>query len=113
MRQELRCSMQETTVCTYRVSLPPTEWAKTAETRHAAGALRTRLVKIPRFCRRRHWPWLTEAQLKVHFKRRFPLHSQTVQALIEKFCATIDGVHFKTTERRQTHPLSLAVPPVL
>ncbi len=32
---------------------------------------------------------------QAHFKRRFPLHSQTVQALIEKFCATIDGVRTK------------------
>ncbi len=34
-------------------------------------------------------------QLKTHFKRRLPLHSQAVQALIEKFCATIDGVRTK------------------
>ena len=87
--------MQETTVFTYRVSLSPTEWAKASETRHAAGDLWTRLVKIHRFCRRRHWPWPTETQLKTHFKRRFPLHAQTVQATIEKFCATIDGVRTK------------------
>ena len=87
--------MQETTVFSYRVSLPPTEWAKASETRRAAGDLWTRLVKIHRFCRRRHWRWPTEAQLKAHFKQRFPLHSQTVQALIEKFCATIDGVRTK------------------
>ncbi len=37
----------------------------------------------------------TKTQLKAHFKRRLPLHSQTVQALIEKFCATIDGVRTK------------------
>lgn len=30
-----------------------------------------------------------------HFKQRFPLHSQTVPALIEKFCATISGVRIK------------------
>ncbi|NMP23563.1 RNA-guided endonuclease InsQ/TnpB family protein [Sulfobacillus harzensis] len=87
--------MQETTVFPYRVSLSPTEWAKASDARRAAGDLWTRLVKIHRFCRRRHWRWPTEAQLKAHFKRRFPLHSQTVQALIEKFCATIDGVRTK------------------
>jgi len=87
--------MQETTVFTCRMSLSPTEWAKATEARRAAGHLWTRLVKIHRFCRRRHWRWPTESQLKTHFKRRFPLHSQTVQALIEKFCATIDGVRTK------------------
>ncbi len=88
-------SLHETTVFTYHVSLPPTEWAKASAARRAAGDLWTRLVKIHRFCRRRHWRWPTEAQLKAHFKRCFPLHSQTVQALIEKFGATIDGVRTK------------------
>ena len=87
--------MQETTVFTYRVSLSQTEWAKASDARRAAGDLWTRLVKIHRFFRRRHWRWPTETQLKAHFKRRLPLHSQTVQALIEKFCATIDGVRTK------------------
>jgi len=87
--------MHETTVFTYRVALSPTEWDKASDARRAAGDLWTRLVKIHRFCRRRHWPWPTEPQLKAHFKRRLPLHSQTVQALIEKFCATIAGVRTK------------------
>ena len=87
--------MQETTVFIYRIVLSQTEWQKASEARHAAGDLWTRLVKIHRFCRRRHWHWPTETQLKAHFKRRIPLHSQTVQALIEKFCATIDGVRTK------------------
>lgn len=87
--------MQETTVFTYRVSLSRSEWAKATDARRAAGDLWTRLVKIHLFCRRRHWRWPTEPQLKAHFKRRFPLHSQTVQALVEKFCATIDGVRTK------------------
>ena len=87
--------MQETTVFTYRVSLSQTEWKKASQARLAAGELWTRLVKIHRFCRRRHWPWPTETQLKAHFKRRLPLHSQTIQAIIEKFCATIDGVRTK------------------
>jgi putative transposase len=87
--------MQETTVLSYRMSLPPTEWTQASDARRAAGDLWTRLVKIHRFCRRRHWRWPTESQLKAHFKRRLPLHSQTIQALIEKFCATIDGVRTK------------------
>lgn len=87
--------MQETAVFTYRMALPPTEWAKASGARQAAGDLWTSLVRIHRLCRRRHWRWPTASQLKAHFKRRFPLHSQTVQALIEKFCATIDGVRTK------------------
>ena len=94
--------MQETTVLAYRVSLSPTEWAKASDARRAAGDLWTRLVKIHRFCRRRHWRWPTESQLKAHCKRRFPLHSQTIQALIEKFCATIDGVRTKRKNGEKT-----------
>ena len=87
--------MEEVTVFTYSLSLSKQEWAKVSQARWAAGELWSRLVKIHRFCRRRHWPWPTEAQLKVHFKKRLPLHSQTVQGIIEKFCATIDGVRTK------------------
>jgi len=43
--------MRETTVFIYRVALPPTEWAKAADARRAAGDVWTRLVKIHRFCR--------------------------------------------------------------
>ena len=87
--------MPETTVFTYRIVLSQTEWQKASKARRAAGDLWTRLVKIHRFCRRRHWPWPTETQLKAHFKRRLLLHSQTIQAIIEKFCATINGVRTK------------------
>ena len=106
VRQERGCSMQETTVFTYHVSLSQTKWEKASEARRAAGDLWTGLVKIHRFCRRRHWPWPTETQLKAHFRRRFPLHSQTVQALIEKFCTTIDGVHTKRKngDKRARYP---------
>lgn len=49
-----------------------------------------RLVAIHRWHRRRRRPWPPETALKSHFKRRFALHSQTVQALIEKFLANIE-----------------------
>ena len=88
--------MLKTTVCTDRVSLSPTEWAKATDARRATGDLWMRLIKIHRFYRRRHRSWPTESQLKAHFKRRFPLHSQTIQAIIEKFCATLDGVRTKS-----------------
>ena len=87
--------MLETTVFTYRVSLSKTEWAKASAARKAAAELWTRLVKIHRFGRRRHWSWPTDNQLQAHFKKRFPLHSQAIQATIEKFIANIDATRTK------------------
>lgn len=94
--------MQETTVFTYRISLSKTEWAKASSARKAAGDLWTRLVKIHRFHRKRYRPWPTEAQLKTHFRKRFPLHSQTVQATIEKFIANIESTQTKRRNGDQT-----------
>ncbi|HEX7324300.1 MAG TPA: transposase [Rhodanobacteraceae bacterium] len=48
-------------------------------------------MRVHRYCRKRHWPWPTEPQFKAHFKRRFALHSQTVQASIEKFFANVEA----------------------
>ncbi len=47
------------------------------------------LVKIHKYCRRRHWQWPSQGSLEKHFKGRFELHSQTIQALIGKFIANI------------------------
>lgn len=94
--------VQETTVFSYRFSMSRKEWAKASLARKAAGELWTRLVKIHHFCRVRHWPWPTEAQLKAHFKQCFPLHSQTVQAIIEKFCANIDSTRTKRQQGDKT-----------
>lgn len=37
----------------------------------------------------RRLPWPTETALKAHFKRRFVLHSQTTQGVIERFCGNV------------------------
>lgn len=65
------------------------------ELRVEAGRLWRRLVRLHKYCRRRHWAWPSESQLKQHFKGRFGLHSQTIQALIEKFIANIDSTRTK------------------
>lgn len=83
--------MPETTVFTYQISLSPTEWNQASAARRAAGDLWTRLGKIHRFGRRRHWRWPTKSPFKAHFKRRVPLHSQTAHAIIGKFCARLTG----------------------
>ncbi len=37
--------------------------------------------------------WLSEGELKTHFKGVYALHSQTVQALAEKLIANVDAAH--------------------
>ncbi|HYW75419.1 MAG TPA: transposase [Gammaproteobacteria bacterium] len=59
--------------------------------RTEAARLWNRMVRLHRWFRRRHRPWPSESQFKAHFKGRFALHSQTVQALVEKFFANIDS----------------------
>jgi putative transposase len=79
------------------VRLSRVQWAIARDARLEAGRLWTRLVRVHRYIRRRRWSWPTETALKAHCKGRFALHSQTVQAIIEKFCANIEA----TRERRK------------
>jgi putative transposase len=64
--------------------------AHQTQLRKESARLWCRLVKLHKYCRRRRWKWPTQGQLQKHFKGRFDLHSQTVQALIGKFCANIE-----------------------
>ena len=61
--------------------------------RFESARLWNRLVKIHKFCRRRHWQWPSQGSLEKHFKGRFALHSQTIQALIGKFIANVQTTH--------------------
>lgn len=54
-----------------------------------------RLVKLHKYIRRRRWGWPSKYNLQAHFKGRFALHSQTIQALIDKFAANIDSTREK------------------
>jgi putative transposase len=97
--------MEETTVYQYQIEFSKSEWAKVTEARREAGKLWTRLVKLHHFCRTHpnlceKWP--SESQLKAHFKGRFQLHSQTIQGVIEKFCAVIDGTRTKRKKGDKT-----------
>lgn len=81
----------------YEVRMSAAAWEIATQARLEAGELWTHLVKLHRFHRVRRWEWPSEARLKGHLKGRYGLHSQSAQALIERFCARIDGV---TTARR-------------
>ena len=63
--------------------------------RRESARLWNRIVKVHKYCRKRHWPWPSKGQLQKHFKGRFALHSQTVQGIIDKFCANIDSTRTK------------------
>lgn len=72
--------------------------AMETQVRLEAARLWNRLVKIHRFCRCRRRKWPTESALEKHFKGRFALHSQTIQAIVQKFMANIDGARTKRRE---------------
>jgi putative transposase len=65
--------------------------------RKESARLWNRMVKIHKYCRKHRLAWPNSSQYEKHFKGRFDLHSQTVQALIKKFFANIET----TTENRK------------
>jgi putative transposase len=79
------------------------------EARAEAARLWNRMVKLHRWFRQRHRPWPTQAQFERHFKGRFNLHSQTVQALIQRFFANIETTRTnrKNGDRRARYPHKL------
>lgn len=66
--------------------------------REESARLWNRLVRLHKYCRKRHWRWPTQGMLEKHFKGRFALHSQSIQALIGKFIANIDSTRTKRLE---------------
>ncbi|MGB2147768.1 MAG: RNA-guided endonuclease InsQ/TnpB family protein [Vibrio toranzoniae] len=69
--------------------------AAQTELRGESARLWNRLVKLHKFCRKKRWNWLKQSDLEKHLKGRFNLHSASVQALIQKFCANIDSTRTK------------------
>jgi putative transposase len=65
-----------------------------------------RLAHLHRWFRKRRLPWPTEGALKAHFKGRFALHSQTIQGLIERFCANVEATKTNRAkgDRRARYP---------
>ena len=55
------------------------------------------MVKLHKYIRKRRWAWPYSGDFEKHFKGKYALHSQTIQALIKKFLANIDT----TTEKRR------------
>lgn len=55
------------------------------------------MVRLHKYIRKRRWTWPSSGQYEKHFKGKYSLHSQTVQALIKKFFANIDT----TSENRK------------
>jgi putative transposase len=48
------------------------------------------MVKLHKYIRKRHWDWPNSGDFEKHFKGKYQLHSQTIQALIKKFFANIE-----------------------
>ncbi len=83
--------MKSTTVYQYRLRLPKTSWDQATTARTEAAHLWNRMVKLHAWFRKRQLKWPVCGDFERHFKGRFALHSQTVQAIIQKFFAHIDG----------------------
>jgi putative transposase len=83
--------VKSTTVYQYRLRLPQTSWDQATAARTEAARLWNRMVKLHAWFRKRQLKWPSCGDFERHFKGRFALHSQTVQAIIQKFFAHIDG----------------------
>jgi putative transposase len=49
------------------------------------------MVKLHKYIRKRHWSWPHKCDYEKHYKGKYALHSQTIQALIKKFFANIEA----------------------
>jgi len=67
------------------------------ELRRESARLWNAMVRLHKFIRRRHWKWPFRGDFEKHFKGKYKLHSQTIQALIKKFFANIET----TSENRK------------
>ena len=67
------------------------------ELRAESARLWSDMVKLHKFIRKRRWKWPRNGDFEKHFKGKYQLHSQTIQALIKKFFANIET----TTENRK------------
>lgn len=98
--------MKSTTVLQYRLRLPKATWDQATAARVEAARLWSRMVKLHTWFRKRQLKWPSCGDFERHFKGRFALHSQTVQALVQKFFASIDGArtHRKNGNERARYP---------
>lgn len=89
----------------FQIKLSPSNWVKAREARLETGRLWTRMVKVHRRCRKYHQPWPTQSKYEKHYKGKFDLHSQTVQAIIGKFFSNIE-----TTKTNRKNGLKASYP---
>lgn len=64
------------------------------------------MVRLHKYIRKRRWIWPSTGQYEKHFKGKYSLHSQTVQALIKKFFANIET----TSENRKNGDMKARYP---
>ena len=64
------------------------------------------MVRLHKFIRKRHWKWPFKGDFEKHFKGKYTLHSQTIQALIKKFFANIEttSVNRKESDKKARYP---------
>lgn len=86
--------MSFTSVSKFNIGTPTT---LQTELRAESARLWNDMVKLHKFIRKRRWSWPRSGNFEKHFKGKYKLHSQTIQALIKKFFANIET----TTENRK------------
>ena len=79
----------------YEMRLSETKWQQTTGARLEAGKLWSRLVLLHHYCRKHQLKWPSSAKLQAHFKGRHNLHSQSAQAIIQKFVGNVDATRTK------------------
>jgi len=77
------------------------QWATLTHARSEAAKLWNRMVKLYKWGVKRR-RYFTEARFKAHFKRRFALSAQTIQAIIEKFFAARRATQTKRQRGEKT-----------
>ncbi|MBL8149257.1 MAG: transposase [Blastocatellia bacterium] len=82
--------MKSNRVIQIQLQVSRTLWQQMTDARSEAARLWNKMVKLHLYFRKRNKKWPTQAQFEKHFARKFRLHSQTIQALIEKFFANIE-----------------------
>jgi putative transposase len=76
------------------------------ELRRESARLWNDMVKLHKFIRKRRWAWPYSGNYEKHFKGKYNLHSQTIQALIKKFFANIETTseNRKAGDRKARYP---------
>jgi putative transposase len=98
--------IKSTTVIEIELALPPTMWALSSAARAEAARLWNRMVKLHAWFRRKRKPWPSPRDFEQHFKGRFVLHSQTIQALTQRFFANITTTREDMSSKTQQYALS-------